>query len=852
MNFRNRLMGASTVAIVVSLASAAPAFAQDAAPADGEQAAPEFGEQIVVTAAPGNKSKLNSSISVTDVSPELIASQAPRSDAEIFKLIPGIRAESTAGSGGNSNITVRGLPLASGGSKYVQIQEDGVPTVEYGDIAFGNNDYWTKYDWTVDRIQVVRGGSASTFASQAPGAVINYVSKTGETAGGQVGVTLGLGYDEKRIDFNYGSPITDSLRFNIGGFYRNGSGPRDIPYNAQDGYQIKANVTKDLGEGRGYLRLFFKRVDDRSPTYTQAPFGVKVSGNTITGYYALPGFDARKDTVFSKYNLTYPTIGSDGVVKTGSNREGIHVKSNSVGAQFHYELSDNITVDERFAYTENSGIFAAPFYGSVSQLRDILAGGASPYTVSANGTTYTAAFARYATGPQAGALVPVGTVVDQNPNLYTDMNDMGHVGNDIAITGKLPVGAGQITARAGWYYSRQTINMDWHWNMSVKTGLTDPVLVNLFAADGTRLSDNGLTGYNNQWGACCARNYDLTYVDNAPYASLNYADDHLDLDASIRHDSIDASGEFRGTSARYSLDVDGNGSLSVAEQNAYRASINPTQLIDYSLGYTSWSLGANYRLSNTLAIFARASKGYRANADRVVSGDYGALLAADGSIAAGGKTAIINPVSQQEIGVKNRGFLLGGSYGLNLTAFRSQATEFNYDLTKPSGQQISFQKYRTWGVELESQFRTGGFSLAANLVYTHSRIVQDLIGGNKGNTPRATPTWAWTVAPSYDFGMASIGFTMLGQTSTYTDDANGLKQKGQNIFSAFVAVRPVEGLEASVNVNNLFNAWDQAGRLDQGSVAGLASTGAVFGVPFAATNRVGLGRTWSASLKYSF
>ncbi len=849
---RKSLYHACTSAMAIGLMSlSAAAFAQDAAPAAEDETV--FGDEIVVTASAGNKSKIESSISVTDVSAELIASQAPRSDAEIFKLIPGIRAESTAGPGGNSNITVRGLPLASGGSKYVQIQEDGVAVVEFGDIAFGNNDYWTKYDWTVDTIQAIRGGSSSTLASQAPGAVINYVSKTGEKAGGRIGLTTGLGYDEKRLDFNYGSPITDTLRFNIGGFYRNGKGPRDIPYKAMDGYQIKANITKTFDDDRGYIRLSVKRLNDRSPTYTASPFEVTVKGNTITGYKPLANFDSRKDTNFSLNNLTFPVVNSDGSVKIGSNREGIHVKSNSFGVQFHYEISDNITIDNKFAKTNNSGVFTAPFFGDLTTAGALTAAAGGYSVTTSDGQTFRAATARFANGPSAGALVPAGTVIDRNPNLYTDINDMGRVGNDLALTGTFDAGGGKVTARAGYYYSSQDINMDWHWNNTVRAGVANQARVDLFAADGTKLTDNGLTGYNNQWGACCARNYDLNYTDNAPYLSLNYADDKLDLDASVRRDMVKASGEFRGTGAGpIAIDIDGNGTLSVAERNSFRASVNPTQIIDYKLGYTSWSGGANYRVTPDLSVFLRASQGYRANADRVVSGDYGTILSPAGKVLPIGELAVLNKVTQQELGLKTRGALGGGRYGVNVTAFRSQALEFNYDLTKPLAQQISFQRYKTWGLELESIFSTGGFNLNANAVYTHSRIAKDLIGGNTGNTPRATPTLAWTVSPSYDFGIAAVGLTMVGQTKTNVNDDNKLKQRGQNIFSAFVRVEPIEGLEVSANVNNLFNSWDQAGRLDQGSVGDLAGTGALFGVPFAATNRVGLGRTFSASVSYKF
>jgi outer membrane receptor protein involved in Fe transport len=828
----------------------APAFAQDAAAPEATEKT-EFGDEIVVTAAPGDKSKMQSSTSVTDLDAEQIANLAPRSEAEVLKLIPGIRVESTAGSGGNSNITVRGLPLASGGSKYVQLQEDGLPVVEFGDIAFGNNDYWQRYDWTVERVQAIRGGSASTFASQAPGAVINYVSKTGLEAGGKIGVSTGIGYDEKRLDFNYGSPITDTLRFNVGGYYRAGSGPRDIPYQALDGYQIKANITKTFDDDKGYVRLLFKRLDERAPTYTASPFAVRLKGNKIVGYSPLPGFDARTDTNFSNNNLTFPTINPDRSISIGSNRDGITVKTSAFGAQFHYEVSDHFTIDNRFAYNDTKGSFSAPFYGSLTRV-SALTTGAGAFTTTAGAVTYTAATARYANGVNAGQLVAGTAIVNQNPNLNTTMNDMGHLANDLGLTGKFDMGGGQITARAGYYHSRQRINMDWHWNNSLtEATANNGARIDLFDAAGVKLTDNGLTGYNNQWGGF-ARHYDLEYTGDAPYLSGNYSDDKLDLDASVRFDTVRGGGQFFPTQgAKTSLDVNGDGALSVAEQNVFLTDLANPKTINYKVSYTSWSGGATYRITPDTSVFIRASKGSRANADRIVS-DFGGAFNADGSLTATGKAVSVNPVTQQEIGIKQRGSLGGGRYGVYLTGFRSQATEYNFDLTKPVGQQQTFQQYKTYGFELESVFQTGGFSLNANVVYTHSRIGKDLISGNTGKTPRATPNFQYTIAPSYDFGMGAVGLTLVGQTSSFPNDDNAISQKGSKIVSAFAKIEPIAGLELGINVNNLFNGWDQAGRLDQGSLADLSGTGALFGVPYAATNRVGLGRTFSGSISYKF
>ena len=815
----------------------------------GAGASGQFLNDIVVTGSRQGQTKFRSSTSVTDLTAAQITQLTPRSEADVLHLIPGIRVESTAGEGGNSNITVRGLPLASGGSKYVQLQEDGLPDVEFGDIAFGNNDFWLRYDYTVDRVQAVRGGTSSTGASQAPGAVINYVSKTGETAGGKIGVTAGLNYNEQRVDFDYGAPISDTLRFNIGGFGRIGDGPRDLSYQGLKGYQVKGNVTKTFGGGDGYIRLNFKRLDDRAPSYTSGPFGVNVSGNTITGYYPLAGYDVRKQDSFSTNNLTFPIVDANGRVTRGNNKDGISVRSSTAGFEFHDKLGDHFSVDDRFGYTWNNGTFSVPFYGSLTTVA-ALTTGANAYSVQANRLTYFAATARYANGPNAGQIVPGTTVVNANPTLNTTMNNMNHWANDFGLTGKFDLGAGRVTARAAYYHYDQTIDMDWHWNGSLtEASAGNPAQIDLYAAGGLRLTDNGLTGYNNQWGGF-DRHYNLHYHGDAPYASLNYEDDHFDLDASARYDNLHATGNFYQTAAnRTSLDVNGDGVLSVAEQNVYLNS-GVAQKVDYSVNYFSWSFGVNYRFDGSTSIFARASEGHRANADRLLGNGPG-YFNADGSLAAGGKAVAVNPVTQQEAGIKNRGSVGPFSYGLFLTAFRSQATEFNIDISQ-AGVTLLNQRYHTYGAELESQFSYGHLAVNANVVYTHSRIVEDAISGNGGHTPRATPDFQFTISPSYSMNFGGVGFTYLGQTSSYPNDDNILKQRGQGIFNAFVYVKPIDKLTVSFNVANVFNSWDQAGRLDQDTVNDLRNTGTLYGVPYAATNRVGIGRTFSLSASLAF
>ncbi|WP_372795642.1 carboxypeptidase-like regulatory domain-containing protein, partial [Lutibacter sp.] len=193
-------------------------------------------DDVMITGVANPRSKIESSISVTTLKPSLIAQSSPRSTAEIFRTIPGIRTESSGGEG-NTNISVRGVPISAGGSKYLQLQEDGLPVLLYGDISFATADIFLRADQNIARIEAIRGGSASTLSSNSPAGIINFISKTGEIEGGGAATTVGLDYNSLRTDFDYGSPIGEGVSFHVGGFYRQGEGVRDAGYLANKGGQ---------------------------------------------------------------------------------------------------------------------------------------------------------------------------------------------------------------------------------------------------------------------------------------------------------------------------------------------------------------------------------------------------------------------------------------------------------------------------------------------------------------------------------------------------------------------------------------------------------------------------------------
>jgi hypothetical protein len=59
-------------------------------------------------------------------------------------------------------------------------------------------------------------------------------------------VTTGVDFDQQRADFEYGGAFSDTLRFHVGGFYRQGEGVRKTGFNGDRGGQVKINVTKEF------------------------------------------------------------------------------------------------------------------------------------------------------------------------------------------------------------------------------------------------------------------------------------------------------------------------------------------------------------------------------------------------------------------------------------------------------------------------------------------------------------------------------------------------------------------------------------------------------------------------------
>ncbi len=841
---KNELKSVASLTAIALLSIATPAYAQDNAAAADEATEEEFDglDAIVVTASGRDRTQIETSVSVTSLDAQLIQDFQPSSEAEVFKLLPGIQVPGTSGPGGNSNIAVRGLPVATGGAPFVQLQEDGLPVVLFGDIQFGNNDYFTKFDATVANVEAVRGGSATTFASQAPGAVINYISNYGDKEGGYVELKKGIDYSETQINFRYGGALTDSIKFHAGGFFKKGRGPLNAGYNTSDSVQIKANITKEFDDGKGFFRMLFKWADTAEPNYTGAPALATITGGVVSNVRPFPGFDGRSDTNYSNLNQSFLIYNRDGALERVK-MDGITTKQKSIGAQFQYDFTDNFSVSNNARWSSISGGFAAPFLGIGTR--------ASVLGSTVNGRTVAAI--RYASGPSAGQLY-TGTYVDNNVNVKTNIRDLGSFVNDLVLSGKFDAGFAEVTARAGYFYMDQTIAMDWHVNKSLRElSGNNPSQLDLFdsatlTTAANRITTEGISGYNNNWGSCCARDYDLSYTNTAPYAQLVLDNDAFNIDGSVRFETVKASGSARGGGAEFNVL---SGGVLIPTMIANGAA----EILDYKRSYTSWTAGALWKATGDLSIFTRASKGGRFNSDRqTLSGKFNA----DGSLCTraqatsllctDGVTPSVDFVNQYEIGVKNRGNLGSGRYTVEFTLLKGDFKRSDFEPTVtgicPGGGCVIDNEFKTQGAEFYGTMRFGGFSFIANATYTKAkqkftstRNGTQVAGSASFGRALNIPDLSYSLSGNYDIGsIASVGVTAVGQSGTFD---GGLEYPGKTLFNTNLKVMPVENLELGINVYNLFNTYDTRGNGNGTFGGGITGSPAI-------------GRTLTGSIRFSF
>lgn len=589
MKVSTRIAALSTVALV---AMAAPAHAQTAQPAATEDATAADDNlglaEIIVTGASSGRKKMETSYAITTLSSADLQQRAPVSISEVYATAPGIFAESSGGEIGN-NVYSRGLP--NDNFRYVPVLEDGLPVWEEGAGAFTNADIFYRVDQTIESAQIVRGGSASITASNAPGGVLNVITKKG-TADLQGLVKVEWGdYDHYRGDFSLTGPINDKLRFNVGGFYRSNNGMRDPGFTGNRGGQFRAGLTYLLDDGEIYVG--YRKLNDRNIFYTGIPLASKSKG--------LPGLDAGDGTVVSPAfrNITVPDLYGTGTTSIDLGN-GVHTNTDTFTVTFDNKFNDWLSVSAKGRYTGGVVDFNALFSDQVA--------GAQAFLNSSLGRLQAANPATVRAGyfdANTGAAIPTASIANGLTlvqNIFSTYVDVDNLVGDLSFTAK----TGSNTLTVGYYHSQFTQRQQWNWNNVLTEATNQPRSIDVFGLDAAGnktigLTRNGIVGLHSN-----LQDFRDDVTINALYLADSFeVSPALRLDFGARYHHVSKKGTI-AQSKTVNLG-DPNTVLDDAV-NVLSGAITPYK---FKTGEWAFSAGLNYTFNPDLAAFARYSRSFR-------------------------------------------------------------------------------------------------------------------------------------------------------------------------------------------------------------------------------------------------
>lgn len=830
MTFKTRLLlFAATGAFAAPVTAEEKAGAETEAEAEAAQAAVPARPpaEIFSTGMAKGRDRLDSATSTSSLKGDDIQRFGPRPLGDVLRTMAGLRVATGIGEG-NNNYTVRGLPLAAGGSKYMQFQEDGLPVLEFGDLFNVATDVYLRNDFTVNAIETIRGGSASTFASNSPGGIVNIISRTGEQVGGRVQVTSGLDFDEKRVDFDYGAKLGENTRMYVGGFYRQGEGPRDVGFTGWRGGQIKANITRTFDGG--YVRAYFKLLDDRSPTF--APYAVNITGTDADpAFRSVPGFDLRRDSTLSGFLGPVITLDRNNQPVALPIATGQSAKSKSVGFEAQFDVA-GWTITEKMRYAVNGGDFSRMFpnrQNTVTALANSIGGAGST--------------AAYASGPRTGQAIPGGSLINGNGLLslyfvsFVRAKSLDNFTNDLRASRVWGVGGGKLTTTAGLYLATQELDTTWlHTAMIVDAaGGGQTAQVDIFNAAGQPQTLNGYFAFGRE-SSLFRRIFDVDYRVLAPYGSVNFHIGKLAVGGSLRYDSGRVRGQLFGADlgggrqGLTSFDFNRDGAINPAEARTAFLPLDRPAPVNYDYGYLNYSMGVNYRVAEPFSLFARYSRGARANADKILFTPVVDPLT--GGVADGDRE---DSVTQYEGGFKLR----RGGITVNGTVFHVEAEDKN---VLNGAANRTNRIYKADGVELEGNFQRGVFNLMLAATYTRAKITEDRLNAAlTGKEPRHQPDWVLVAVPQVDFGKFAAGANIVTITGSFAQDSNQLRMPGFTTVGAFAEFEPADNLQLTLSAQNLF---DTLGIFEVNQATVPAN-----GIGFA---RAANGRTVQASLRLAF
>ncbi|MBN6149081.1 TonB-dependent receptor [Xanthomonas sp. AmX2] len=780
---------------VAAVLLAPPALAQTATPADAPATRPDATtlDTVVVsgTARFQGLRKRDTSFSITTATPEQIQQAVPSSTADLLKIVPGVWAEPSGG-GTGANIFVRGMP-SEGDAPFVTMQLDGSPLFPPPTLSFLENSTLFRTDDTIERMEVLRGGSSPIFSNGQPGITVNFIQKKGQDEP-EGSVRLTGGSDNlRRIDLFNSGPMGNGWYYSIGGFFRETDGVRDPQFSADKGGQFSATLSKrwDTGE----LSFYARHTDDNNAFYTAIPLLSRNNGNDLSSF---PGLDAQTGTLLSNdYRVVTLPVGPGGQTITRDLADGRGINIDVFGGALDWQAGD-WTISDRFNVMGGDAPTNALFTGDAPQtLGAYLAefGGGSASYVNGGG----------AVDPNQQVLEAGWWVVDKHLSSFT---------NDLRLSRELFAGN---TFTVGLYYAKYSSKDTWYLgNNMLLTAQNHARRIDVTLADGRQLTRDGFTGT-----AFFALRGDYDGENTALFVADEWElNDRVRLDMGARYERQSVDGTVHDTAT---VDLDGN--PDTLYDNATSISLPGYRRIDQDDDEFSWTVGVNFTLNENNSLFARANSGYKfPGFDNLRDGQ-----------------TKVQDVDQYELGLKSGSKL----YDLYLTAFYNTFKNSPYQAFLADGSNFTaVGDSRAYGVEVEGAIRPfGGFELAGTGVwldakYRNYREYTD-------NQVMRQPKRQFRLTPSY-YWMLPFGDLRLFATYSYIGDrfadlANTQRLPSYDMIDVGASLHVGDHWEVTASGSNVSNELG----LTEGNVRvpGAATGGVFMGRPIA-------GRTYQVSAAY--
>jgi catecholate siderophore receptor len=795
MTIRKALARASVSALLLSVSL--PALAQDQATDAAPEAESQDGEIIVTgRAGAGDRTKLDTSYAVTTLSNDMLRSRAPSSVTETLKSVPGFWVEASGGEG-SGNVRARGIPVDGFGS--INLLEDGLPVQHDPALGYLNADQAFRIDESVDRIEVVRGGPSSVFYSNAPGGVVNYITRRAMTeTTGNARLLYGPTADLYRFDGWVGTPIAEGWSVDVGGFYRSERGVRDPGYIGNKGGQIRAAVHGEFAGGR--TSISYKHLADNAIFYTGIPLTKDAQGKIV----GLPGFDPHYGTTASVQTRRLALKSATGPVDFRQ-ENGTRIRLDQLSWITDWEFGDGWKLSHKLRYRDSNTVRNGVYPASISTATAFLDTYRPQVLAAFPGAT--SVQLRYVDNGEAF------NVTGQNGNGDIFINaarpvtiDESELLNDVRIARRFEA-AGTHDVAVGVYYAHIDETFRRYSASTVQDVSNNSRLLNLVALNAAgqvvgSLTENGVARYGSEFAN--------GYGSQSTFAI--YASDEwqitpaLRIDGGLRYEEVTTRGAQEG-----SRTVNLGNAATLADDSVLTGNgvFTPFNRKFDKLG---WTLGADWKFMDNAGVFARYTSAFR-------------LPSVGSFITSATAQPVTQGIDMWEAGLKYNSRFLSLYTTAFLTDFDSYGignTRFD-TVTNGYISQTVYTDTRAYGVEFEGTVRPApwlDFTLNAtwqNPTFRNLRYAE--LGKDKdgkdiliprdysGNQLLRVPRLALRATPA----VTLFGDRLRAQadvehyTKRYADAANTSTLPAYTVVNASVRLKVTENIQLWAYGDNLTN-----------------------------------------------